>query len=120
MFAALKARGQLEDTLVVYMGDNGFGFGEHGLIDKRNAYETSIRIPMVAWAPDWIAPGSTVQANVRNIDIAPTILELAGVTVESDRAYDSPVWDVSLRMAAGELALVRLERGDIVFCCSDG
>ena len=42
---------------------------------------------------------------------ARTILELAGVTVESEPAYDSPVWNVSLRLAAGELALVRLERG---------
>src|SRR5688500_19508319 len=40
-----------------------------------------------------------------------TILELTGVTVESDPAYDSPVWNVSLRLGAGELALVRLERG---------
>ena len=42
---------------------------------------------------------------------ARTILELAGVTVESEPAYDSPIWNVSLRLAAGELALVRLERG---------
>src|SRR4051812_50049831 len=40
-----------------------------------------------------------------------TILELTGVTVESDPAYDSPLWNVSLRLAPGELALVRLERG---------
>jgi phospholipid/cholesterol/gamma-HCH transport system ATP-binding protein len=39
------------------------------------------------------------------------ILELTGVTVEADPAYDSPVWNVSLRLAPGELALVRLERG---------
>src|SRR5215210_2327568 len=39
------------------------------------------------------------------------ILELIGVTVEADPAYDSPVWNVSLRLAPGELALVRLERG---------
>jgi phospholipid/cholesterol/gamma-HCH transport system ATP-binding protein len=39
------------------------------------------------------------------------VLELAGVTVESDPAYDTPLWNVSLRLAPGELALVRLERG---------
>jgi phospholipid/cholesterol/gamma-HCH transport system ATP-binding protein len=39
------------------------------------------------------------------------IIELTGVTVESDPAYDSPIWNVSLRLAPGELALVRLERG---------
>jgi N-acetylglucosamine-6-sulfatase len=76
---ALVASGLDRSTLVLYMSDNGFVLGEHGLIDKRHAYEASIRIPMLAWAPGWIAPGSTAQAIVRNIDIAPTVLELAGV-----------------------------------------
>src|SRR5690606_25589699 len=48
------------------------------LIDKRHAYEESIRVPMLAWAPGWIQPGSRVDDLVRNIDIAPTLLELAG------------------------------------------
>src|SRR5204862_4364022 len=39
VFDTLKARGELDSTLVIYMGDNGFAFGEHGLIDKRTAYE---------------------------------------------------------------------------------
>jgi arylsulfatase A-like enzyme len=66
------------------MGDNGFLLGEHGLIDKRNAYEESMRVPMIAYAPGLIAPGSTVSAVVRNIDVAPTILELAGARSEHD------------------------------------
>lgn len=37
-----------KNTIVVLMGDNGFMFGEHGLIDKRNAYEESMRVPLVA------------------------------------------------------------------------
>ena len=41
----LRHRGELDSTLVVYMGDNGFAFGEHGLIDKRTAYEESMRVP---------------------------------------------------------------------------
>jgi N-acetylglucosamine-6-sulfatase len=67
-----------QSTLVVYMGDNGFLLGEHGLIDKRNAYEESIRVPMLAYAPGYIAPGRRITDIVRNIDIAPTILDLAG------------------------------------------
>lgn len=66
-------------TLVLYMGDNGFSLGEHGLIDKRHAYEESMRIPMLAWAPGLIPPRATIRPMVRNIDIAPTILEVAGV-----------------------------------------
>jgi N-acetylglucosamine-6-sulfatase len=75
----LKERGLAENTLVLYMGDNGFLLGEHGLIDKRNAYEESIRIPMLAWAPGWIDAGSRVGGLVRNLDIAPTVLELSDV-----------------------------------------
>ena len=80
---ALEAQGLAENTLVLYLGDNGFLLGEHGLIDKRNAYEESIRIPMLAWAPGFVAPGSRVEALVRNIDLAPTVLDLAGA--------DSPI-----------------------------
>lgn len=75
----LDRTGLSRNTLVIYMGDNGFLLGEHGLIDKRNAYEESMRVPMLAYAPGWITPGSEVTPLVRNIDIAPTILELAGV-----------------------------------------
>ena len=74
----LTELGLAENTLVLYLGDNGFLLGEHGLIDKRNAYEESIRVPMLAWAPGWIAPGSTVDGIVRNLDLAPTILEMTG------------------------------------------
>ena len=75
----LERSGLARSTAVVYMSDNGFMLGEHGLIDKRNAYEESMRIPMLVWAPGWIAPGSTLETPVRNIDIAPTMLHLAGV-----------------------------------------
>ncbi|HEX9611657.1 MAG TPA: sulfatase, partial [Gemmatimonadales bacterium] len=75
----LDQSGLAASTLVWYMGDNGFLLGEHGLIDKRNAYEESIRIPMLAYAPGWIPPGTVVTRMVRNIDVAPTILDLAGV-----------------------------------------
>ncbi len=80
----LEESGLAENTLVVYMGDNGFLLGEHGLIDKRNAYEESIRVPLLAWAPGWIAPGTTVDALVRNIDLAPTFLDLAHTSTSID------------------------------------
>lgn len=75
----LEKEGMLESTLVVYMGDNGFMFGEHGLIDKRTAYETSMRVPMLAHCPDLIKPGTVVSQVVANIDVAPTLLEVAGL-----------------------------------------
>ncbi|MFW6088729.1 MAG: sulfatase [Gemmatimonadota bacterium] len=76
---ALERLGFDENTLVIYMGDNGFMLGEHGLIDKRHAYEASMRVPMLAYAPGWIEPGIEVRSLVRNIDVAATILDLAGV-----------------------------------------
>jgi N-acetylglucosamine-6-sulfatase len=84
----LQRSGLARSTLVLYMSDNGFVLGEHGLIDKRHAYEASMRIPMLAWAPGWIAPGSTVDASVRNIDVAPTLLELAGLRWPDSVALD--------------------------------
>lgn len=75
----VKESGEAEKTLVVYMGDNGFSFGEHGLIDKRHAYEESMRVPMLAWSPSLIKPGTVVNELIQNVDVAPAFLELAGV-----------------------------------------
>lgn len=74
----LEQRNLLNDTLLVYMSDNGFQFGEHGLIDKRTMYETSIRIPMIAHCPDLFAPSHDVNGMALNIDIGPTMLDAAG------------------------------------------
>jgi N-acetylglucosamine-6-sulfatase len=78
VFDCLKEMGQAESTLVFYMGDNGFCFGEHGLIDKRHMYEPSMRVPLLAYCPEIIKPGTKVTQLVQNIDIAPTVLEAAG------------------------------------------
>lgn len=75
----LEKMGVLDDTLVVYMGDNGFMFGEHGLIDKRVAYEPSIRVPLLMRAPQLIQPGTVVEEVVANIDIAPTVMDVMGL-----------------------------------------
>ena len=70
----LDESGLAKDTLVLYLGDNGFALGEHGFYDKRDAFEESIRIPMLAYAPDRIKPGTKVDEMVLNLDIAQTIL----------------------------------------------
>jgi N-acetylglucosamine-6-sulfatase len=76
---ALRQRGQLDSTLVIYMGDNGFAFGEHGLIDKRTAYEESMRVPMLARCPELFSGGGAVEKMVAGLDIMPTVLDAAGV-----------------------------------------
>ena len=68
-----------ENTVIIYMGDNGFSWGEHGLIDKRQFYEESVRVPMLAYCPGLIQPKTKITKMIQNIDIAPTILEIAGI-----------------------------------------
>jgi len=74
----LDRTGLASSTLLLYLGDNGFALGEHGLYDKRDAFEVSIRIPMLAYAPGLIAPGMKIEEMVQTIDIAPSLLALAG------------------------------------------
>lgn len=76
----LEENGLTDSTLVVFYSDNGFLVGDHGLIDKRNAYEGSVRVPLVMAAPGHLPEGVTNDVRVRNLDLAPTLLEAAGVT----------------------------------------
>ena len=78
---ALDDLGLEQSTLVMYMGDNGFSLGEHGLIDKRQMYEESIRVPLLARCPELIQPGTRIAGMIQNIDIAPTLLAAAGLPV---------------------------------------
>lgn len=73
----LRDQGLEDHTLFVYMGDNGFQFGDHGLIDKRTAYEASAKVPLLMAAKHRIPAGSAFKGLVGNIDIASTILEAA-------------------------------------------
>jgi N-acetylglucosamine-6-sulfatase len=75
----LKERKLFDSTLVLYLGDNGFMFGEQGLIDKRAAYEASMRIPFLLQCPELFEGGTVLTQMVANIDIAPTMVEVAGV-----------------------------------------
>ena len=74
----LDEAGLSQSTLVIYMGDNGFSFGEHGLIDKRHFYEESAKVPFLVRCPELLQGGQTLDHMIQNIDIAPTVLELAG------------------------------------------
>lgn len=72
--------GLADNTMIVYMGDNGFQFGEHGLIDKRTAYEASMRVPLLVWAPGLVRAGTVIPQMIVNIDLAPTFLDIAGIS----------------------------------------
>jgi N-acetylglucosamine-6-sulfatase len=77
----LEEQKLLNDTLIIYMGDNGFMLGEHGLIDKRAMYEPSMRVPMIAHCPDLFDGNRRVDGMALSIDIAPTLLAAAGAPI---------------------------------------
>lgn len=79
LLALLERRGELDNTVVIFMGDNGLLEGEHGMVDKRTMHEASIRIPLVIRYPK-LAGGKSkrVSEQVLTVDIAPTLCELAG------------------------------------------
>jgi N-acetylglucosamine-6-sulfatase len=79
LFDALESSGQLDDTLIVFLGDNGYFFGEHALgPERRFAYEEGIRCPFIARYPRAIGAGTRIDRLVICQDIAPTLIELAG------------------------------------------
>ncbi len=78
----LDELGLADNTLLVYAADNGYLWGEHRLIDKRWSYEESIRVPFVVRFPKALKqPGRRSQEMVLNLDLAPTILQVAGIDV---------------------------------------
>ena len=77
----LERAGKLEDTAIVHSSDHGFFLGEWRLFDKRLMHEPSIRIPMLLRYPKRIKGGLTRDEMVLDIDIAPTLLDLAGVRI---------------------------------------
>lgn len=75
----LEKEGLAQSTLIIYMGDNGFSWGEHGLIDKRHFYEESVKVPMLLRCPELVEGKQVITQMVQNIDVAPTILDVAGM-----------------------------------------
>ena len=73
-----------DNTIVIYVSDQGFYLGEHGWFDKRFMYEESFRTPMLLRYPGVVKPGTVNNAMVMNLDIAPTLLQAAGVPVPAD------------------------------------
>src|SRR6185295_41531 len=80
IYRTLKETGQLDNTIIVFTSDNGYFYGEHGLsVERRFAYEESIRMPLLLRYPKLIRAGTVRSEFALNLDLAPTLLELAGV-----------------------------------------
>ncbi|HSC93566.1 MAG TPA: sulfatase-like hydrolase/transferase [Burkholderiales bacterium] len=79
LLEALEKTRQLDDTFILFLGDNGYFFGEHGLgPERRFAYEEGIRAPFIARCPKRIKAGTRIRKLVICQDIAPTLIALAG------------------------------------------
>jgi arylsulfatase A-like enzyme len=83
VFQALSEMGQFDDTVTMFSSDHGFFLGEWRMYDKRLMHEPSIRTPMLIRYPRLIQAGSSARQMVLNTDIAPTLLELAGLKIPS-------------------------------------
>ncbi len=83
LIAALQDQGLDDNTLIVFSSDNGFFLGERGLSDKWFMYEESIRVPLIVFDPRLPADqrGRKVEAMTLNIDLAPTLLDYAGLAI---------------------------------------
>jgi choline-sulfatase len=74
----LDAEGLAEDTIVVFLSDNGYMLGQHGRFEKNCFYEPSVRVPLIVRWPGNIAAGRNVTEPVELVDVVPTVLDLSG------------------------------------------
>jgi N-acetylglucosamine-6-sulfatase len=87
IFDVLEESSQLDKTAIVFTSDHGYWYGEHGLsVERRLAYEEAIRIPLFFRYPPWIDAGQLIDDFALSIDLAPTLLDLAGV--KTDYRFD--------------------------------
>ena len=80
LHALLRERGELDNTIIVFMSDNGILNGEHGMVDKRTAHEPSMRVVQLVRYPG-LTPTDrprVIDQQVLTVDVAPSLLELAG------------------------------------------
>jgi N-acetylglucosamine-6-sulfatase len=79
LFAYLEKTGLMDQTVIIYTGDQGFMLGEHDYQDKRWMYEEAMRMPLLIRYPKTIKAGQRVDSIVGNVDFAPTMLDFAGI-----------------------------------------
>ena len=78
IYDTLRSIGELDNTIFLFAGDNGFLLGEHASIDKRTMWEESIRIPLLVRFPEGIREARVVDRMVLNLDVAPSVLDFCG------------------------------------------
>ncbi|TWU19021.1 sulfatase family protein [Allorhodopirellula heiligendammensis] len=84
LFKYLEDSGQMDNTLIIYTGDQGFMLGEHDYQDKRWMYEQSQRMPFLVRYPKQIAAGQQFDTIIENVDYGPTMLDFAGAEIPTN------------------------------------
>ncbi len=81
---ALDASGMAENTIVVYLGDNGYLRGHHGRFEKHCFYEQAVRVPLIIRWPKHLAAGTQIDELIEHVDLLPSLLELVGISPPPD------------------------------------
>jgi N-acetylglucosamine-6-sulfatase len=115
VYETLKAMGQLDNTVLVFMSDNGFFLGEHGMTDKRTMHEPSIRVPLLVRYPGLIRPGTVIKQQVLNVDFAPSILDICGA--EPLENVHGKSWKGLLARRGGLVGKTTGWRRSWYYCC---
>ena len=133
---ALETLGQLENTVIIYTSDHGLTTGHHGFWGKGNStrplnmYETSLRIPLI-WSGAGIQAGQSVQHNITHYDTFQTILDVAGLSPDSEKPFpgtsyagmlkgETPAWDETIYGEYGDLRMIRTPELKLVVRYPDG
>ncbi len=105
----LTAHGELANTVAVFTSDNGFLWGEHGMHSKFNPYTPSIGVPLLVRWPGRLTAGRSDDRLVGNVDLAPSLLAAAGITVNLKYPFDGRPFLTASGLAAEKRPEVYLE-----------
>ena len=139
LLGRLRITGQLENTIILYTGDQGLAIGSHGLLGKENMYDHSIASPLVIAGPG-VTAGGRSRAMSHHMDVMPTLCELAGIPIpasvcgghsllpllrgESERVRDAILCEFCIPWNKGELThvqrAVRTERWKLIWNADPG
>ena len=99
---------------MILTSDNGFSNSEHRWQQKQVPYEESIHVPLVVRLPGQVPPGTISKALVSNVDLAPTIADFAGATIDADGVSLRPLLTDAASSARDEVVLEHVQRGTVV------
>jgi len=135
VLSAIDQLGLRDETLVVYLGDNGYHLGQHGRFEKHCCYERAVRVPLVMRLPGRITAGTSTAALVEFVDVVPTVLDYLELEAEGNQPSPRDLQGTSLRpLIEGktkqvrevafseyqhtEIAMARTQTHKLIYCTS--